>query len=97
MRIIARGTLRKFWKVHPDCEQALKAWFKFVSDADWQSPKDIKRDYVSASFLKNERVCFNICGNKYRLVTRINYPFRVVYIRFIGTHKLYERIDVNEV
>jgi mRNA interferase HigB len=97
MRIIARRTLKVFWKNHADAEQSLRAWFKFVSAADWNSPAAVKRDYVNASILGDNRVCFNIGGNKYRLVVKINYAYGVIYIRFIGTHAEYDKVDVTEV
>jgi mRNA interferase HigB len=97
MRIIALSTLKLFWKKHPQAEQPLKAWFHFVSEANWAVPSEIKRDYPSASFLKEDRVCFNIKGNSFRLIVRINYPFRVVYIRFVGTHNEYDRINATEI
>jgi len=75
----------------------LKAWFKIASAADWASPAAIRADYGNASILEHNRVCFNIGGNKYRLVVQINYPYRVVYIRFIGTHAEYDTIDVATV
>ena len=97
MRIIARSTLREFWKRQPQAEQPLKVWFKIASAADWSTPEDVKEDYRKASFLEGNRVCFDISGNKFRLVVRINYPYRIVYIRFIGTHKEYDAIDANTV
>jgi len=97
MRIIARSTLREFWKRQPQAEQPLKVWFKIASAADWSTPEDVKADYRKASFLEGNRVCFDISGNKFRLVVRINYPYRIVYIRFIGTHKEYDAIDANTV
>ena len=99
MRIISRKTLRLFWEKpeYGDAEQSLKAWFKEVSDADWMSPAAIKEVFRSASIVANNRVVFNICGNKYRLVVRVNYPYRVIYIRFIGTHAQYDRINVEEI
>lgn len=97
MRIIARKTLREFWKKHADAEQPLKAWFREVEKADWANPAAIKSAYRSASFLEDNRVVFNIAGNKYRLLVKINYPYRVCYIRFVGTHKQYDKIDVREV
>lgn len=98
MRIIVRKALKDFWEKSPhrDAEQPLKAWFKEVEIADWATPSDVKRIYRNASFAGNDRVVFNIAGNKYRLVVRINYPYRVVYIRFIGTHKAYDHIEVKE-
>lgn len=97
MRIIARKVLRTFWEKHPPAEQPLRAWFKSVSAADWVSPADVKADYRSASVLEHNRVCFNIGGNRYRLVVKINYPYRIVYIRFVGTHGEYDKVDVMEV
>lgn len=64
---------------------------------DWATPADVKASYGDASILKNGRVMFNIAGNKYRLVVRINYPFRVIYIRFIGTHDEYDRIEAETI
>ncbi len=96
MRIIARRTLREFWqsdRQYKDAEGPLKAWFAEARHADWSKPSDVKAHFGHASILKNGRVVFNIAGNKYRLVTWINYPYRVVYIRFVGTHRQYDRID----
>lgn len=97
MRIITRKALKAFWEHHPDAEQPLKAWFKFVQGTDWKTPTEVKADYRHASFLADNRVCFNIAGSKYRLVVRINYPYRLVYIRFVGTHAAYDQIDANQV
>ena len=97
MRIIARKTLRAFWEKHADAEQPLKAWFKFASAADWASPAAVKRDYANASILQDNRVCFNIRGNKYRLVVKINYAYKVIYIRFVGTHAEYDKVDATKV
>ena len=93
MRVIARRTLVDFWTVHANAEQPLKAWFKFVKSADWDSPAAVKADYRNASFLAGNRVCFNIAGNKYRLIVKVNYRRRVLFIRFIGTHAEYDKID----
>ena len=99
MRIISRKTLREFWerRSRADAEQPLKAWFREVTHADWAIPTDVKADFRNASIVGRSRVVFNIAGNKYRLVVRVNYPYRVVYIRFIGTHREYDDVDVNEV
>jgi len=99
MRIISRRTLREFWEIprYKDAEQPLKAWFKTASEADWASPSDIKDIFRSASFVPDNRVVFNIAGNKYRLVVKINYPYRIMYIRFVGTHKQYDEINIGEV
>ena len=82
---------------YADSEQALKAWFDEASQAKWQTPNDIKAQYKNASILKDSRVVFNIHGNKYRLIVKINYDFSVIYIRFVGTHKQYDKIDASEV
>ncbi|TCZ67746.1 type II toxin-antitoxin system HigB family toxin [Flaviaesturariibacter aridisoli] len=93
MRVIAKKTLRDFWAKYPDCEQQLKAWYQEADVAAWKGPKDIKRDYPSASILADNRVVFNIKGNHYRLIVKINYPYQMVWIRFVGTHSQYDRID----
>jgi mRNA interferase HigB len=99
MRIISRKTLRQFWEKadYADAEQPLKAWFREASSADWASPAAIKAAFGTASIVANNRVVFNIGGNKYRLVVKVNYPYRVLYVRFIGTHAQYDRIDVEDV
>lgn len=97
MRIISRKILREFWELHPDSEQQLKSWFKEISRVQWDTPNTIKAQYTSASILKNSRVVFNICGNKYRLIVAINYQRQWVFIRFLGTHKEYNSIDANSI
>ena len=97
MRIIARRTLREFWARHPDAERPLREWFAEAHRAEWRGPADIKARYPSASVVANDRVIFNIGGNKYRLVVAIRYDARIVFIRFIGTHQRYDRIDAASV
>ena len=97
MRVIAKRILREFWEKHNDSEQQLKTWFKEASKANWTSPSQIKSEYSKASILKTGRVIFNICGNKYRLVVDINYERQWVFIRFIGTHSDYDKIDANKI
>jgi len=97
MRIVAKKILREFWESHADSENQLKTWYKEASKASWNGPVDIKDDYVKASILKAGRVVFNICGNKYRLVVDINYGRKWVFIRFIGTHSEYDKIDANSI
>ncbi len=99
MRIFSRKTLKEFWELpnYTDSEQPLKAWYDEATKADWGKPNEIKALYKSASILKDGRVVFNIHGNTYRLVVKINYNFSVIYIRFIGTHKQYDDINANEV
>lgn len=95
MRVISKRTLREFWTKHRDVEQALRAWHDETTVAVWKSPADIKRDYPSASIVGDNRVVFNIKGNNYRLVVRINYSYTVVWVRFVGTHAAYDRINAK--
>ncbi len=97
MRIIAKTALRNFREEHPDAEQPLRAWHSEAKAAAWSAPADVKAKYRSANILRGGRVVFNIGGNKYRLVVKVNYPFHVVYIRFIGTHREYDRIDAETI
>ena len=100
MRIIAVSTLKAFWtnsSEFSDAKEPTLAWYRFTSDADWQTPADVKQDFRNASILKDGRVVFNIAGNKYRLVVWINYAYRIVYIRFIGTHRQYDKIDAQNI
>jgi len=97
MRVIAKKILRDFWEEKNDSKEQLKTWYKEASKAIWLSPNDIKTAYLQASILKSGRVVFNICGNRYRLIVRINYPRRWVFIRFIGTHAEYDKIDADKI
>ena len=100
VRVIALSTIKAFLSRSADAVDArepLMAWFRQVRQADWAKPADVKRDVRSASILKDGRTVFNIAGNKYRLVVWINYPYRVVYIRFIGTHRQYDAIDAQSI
>ena len=97
MRVVSKRTLREFWARYPDAEQALLAWHAEAEAAAWASPVAIKAQYRSASILKDSRVVFNICGNKYRLVVKLSYKNGVVLIRFIGTHREYDAIDVETI
>jgi mRNA interferase HigB len=97
MRVIAKKILREFWLKQSDSEGQLKTWFKEASKATWTSPNDIKSEYSKASILKSGRVVFNICGNKYRLIVQINYLRKWVFIRFIGTHEEYDKINVDKI
>ncbi len=98
MRIIARRTLKAFWSVHNQAEAPLTAWYVAVSRADWRSPADVKVMFgTSVDFLGDNRVVFDIAGNKYRLVVHVAYPFRTVLVKFVGTHAEYDRIDAETV
>ena len=97
LRIIARSTLVKFWISHPTSKEPLQAWYKETESANWQSTEDIKQRYASASFLADNRVCFNISGNTFKLIVKVNYKFHIVYIRFIETHAEYNKIDAETI
>ena len=99
MRVISVRTLKEFWEKsgHGDAEQALRAWYSEAKEADWDGPNDIKDKYHSSSILGNNRVVFNIKGNKYRLIVAIKYEFKIVYIRFVGTHKEYDAVDARSI
>ena len=97
MRIIAKKTLKLFWKKHEDCEQQLKSWYDEAINANWSTTKDIKVNYPNASFLNDNRVVFNIKGNSYRLIVKINYKYKMVWIRFVGTHAQYDKIDAGSI
>ena len=97
MRIIAPRTLRSFWESgHADSESALRAWLAEVQAASWGSMADIKVRYPSASIIDSERVVFNIRGNNYRLIIKVWFPGKMVFIKFIGTHTEYDRVDVTQ-
>lgn len=100
MRVIALSTVKTFSEKHPgfgDAKEPLLAWYRHALAADWASPADVEAEFGSASILRNGRVVFNIAGNKYRLVVWINYPYRVLYVRFIGTHAQYDKIDAQTI
>lgn len=97
MRIIAKKILRDFWEMHPDSEQSLKAWYQETSKAVWTSPNNIKVAYPGASILSENRVVFNIRGNHYRLIVKISYDYQMIWIRFIGTHAEYDKINAKTI
>ncbi len=93
MCVISCKCLREFWELYPDARQALQAWLSDVKRAEWKSPAEIKDVYRNASFLANNRVVFNIKGNSYRLIVLVQYTHGILYIRFVGTHGDYDKID----
>jgi len=97
VRVIAVSHLRAFWQKHAGAEQPLRAWVRAVAAAQWKRPSDIAAQFTTASVLKSRRVVFNIKGNDYRLVVAVAYRFGAVYVKFIGTHREYDRIDANTV
>lgn len=97
MRVIAKKMLREFWEKHNDCEQQLKAWFQEASKAEWTNPNKIKTEYTSASIIGNDRIVFNIQGNSYRLIVKLNFDYQMVWIRLIGTHSEYDKVNAKTI
>jgi mRNA interferase HigB len=97
LRVIAKKILREFWRRHSDCEQQLKSWYRECEKGSWKNNHEIKKNYPAASILADNRVVFNIKGNTYRLVVKINFTYQMMWIRFIGTHKEYDGIDATKV
>ncbi len=97
MHIVLLKALRLFWTVHPDAEQPLRAWYAIARRAHWRTPTDIRADYGSASFVGNNRVVFNIKGNDYRLIVLAEYRKGKLFVRFVGTHTEYDRIDASKI
>ncbi|MBL4651936.1 MAG: type II toxin-antitoxin system HigB family toxin [Flavobacteriales bacterium] len=97
MRVFSKKILREFWEKHNDAEQQLKTWHKETSRAKWITPNAIKAEYSKASILKNGRVVFNICGGSYRLIVDVNYKREWVFVRFIGTHNDYDKVDTEKI
>lgn len=99
MRVIAKRTLRRFWETARGkaAKAPLEDWHAQALDADWSQPAQVKEQYGDVSILKGGRVVFNIAGNRYRLVVWINFPYRVVYIRFVGTHGECDKIDAETI
>lgn len=89
--------MREFWNIYRDSEEPLKAWFQEATHADWANPHDVKAMYGNASVIGDGRIVFNIAGNKYRLIVWFNFPYRIGYIRFVGTHAEYDGIDAENV
>lgn len=97
MHIISKKAIVEFWLQHADAEGPLKAWYDHVKRAHWQTPADIQKDYGADVILPDNRAVFNIKGNRYRLVIRVNYAAQSIYIRFIGTHAEYDRVGVTKI
>lgn len=100
MRVIAKRTLRLFWENHSQgagAKAALERWHADVVASEWTNPSDLKEHFGNASILRNGRVVFNIGGNRYRLVVKVNYAHRIVYVRFVGTHREYDDIDAETI
>ena len=97
MHIIALKTLRTFWESHPDIEDSLRSWHNQVEKEIWETPRQVMESFPNARIIGGNRAIFNIKGNRYRLVTHIDYAMKRVYVRFVGTHAEYDRIDAAEI
>jgi mRNA interferase HigB len=99
MRVIAVSTLKTFWEKpeRGDAEEALKTWYGEACRAEWKSPADVKAQYGNASIVGNNRIVFNIAGNKYRLIVAFAYRMQIVYVKFVGTHAEYDKVDAASV
>ncbi len=95
MRIVSKRTLREFWgqPIYSNSQGQLEAWHNEVIKADWSTPQELKAQFGNASILQNSRAVFNIKGNEYRLIVKVNYPYKIVYIRFVGTHEMYDQVN----
>jgi mRNA interferase HigB len=96
-RIFAKSTLREFWENHPDSEKYLKTWYDTAMSANWKTPNDVKKNYANPSILKDSRIVFNIKGNSYRLVIKFNFEHQLAFVRFLGPHSDYDKIDANNI
>lgn len=97
MVVISYGTLKNFYESYPDAEEALLNWYHLVRASDWKSLADMKAVFRSVDYVGNDRFVFNIRGNKYRLVAMIFFNVRTVYIRFVGTHTAYDKVEASEI
>ena len=99
MRILAFRTLREFWEKaeYADSESSLRSWYYEAKSFNWKDANELKQQYKNASIIGEGKVVFNIKGNTYRLVVSIDYEYQVIFIRFIGTHKQYDKIDAKTI
>jgi mRNA interferase HigB len=96
VRVISRQTLQGFWGKHANSEEQLKAWYRETEKASWKNINELKAEYPSASILKDNKIVFNIKGNRYRLIVKLNFEFQISWILFIGIHAEYDKINANE-
>ncbi len=97
MRIIAKRTLRNFWEKHADAEVTLRIWYKETEKAKWKNLNELKSKHKSVDYVGNDRYVFNIKGNHYRLIAKIDFTFQLIFIRFVGTHADYDKIDASRI
>ena len=97
MRIIAKSTLKYFWDKHNDCEQQLLSWYKTIKRAKYESFDDLKLEFGNIKIVGSDRIIFKIKGNKYRLTVKISFANQIVFIRFVGTHQEYDKVDAKQI
>lgn len=97
MRVISVSTLKRFYETYPTSKTALETWYKTVKTAEWKTLSDIKKDFNSVDYVGNKRYVFNIKGNDFRLVAKILLGQKIIFIRFIGTHKDYDNVDCKTI
>ena len=97
MRIIAKSTLREYWKTNKDSEQALLSWYKMSTKAKWQNFNEVKMQFGTCKIIGSDRIVFKIKGNKYRLIIKISFDNQLIWIRFIGTHSEYDSINAKQI
>jgi len=97
VHVISQKKLRDYYNKHKEIKSQLETWYHEAKNAEWKNPQEVKKKYGSASIIGGNKVVFNIKGNKYRLLTKINYQMKIVYIKFIGTHKEYDKINGEEI
>lgn len=96
MHVFSLKALKDFWGEHAEAEEPLKAWYAEAKKASWNAFSDIQERYPSADQPVNRLVIFNIKGNKYRLVVKVQYQAKMVFVKFVGTHAEYSKINVEE-
>lgn len=97
MRILSKSTLRRFWEVHPNCEQQLVGWYKEIHKSNFEHANNLLSIFPNCRSIGANRYIFNIKGNSYRLVVKINFDLQTVWVRFIGTHQAYDKIDALKI
>ena len=95
MRIVAKSTLKEFWEIYLDSKKVLLSWYEKMNYGDYDTPQKVIADFKGADYVGNERIVFNIAKNKFRLIVSFNYEFKACWIKFVGTHKEYDKIDTK--
>jgi mRNA interferase HigB len=97
MRIFNKSAVELYAKAYAPARDALRSWYAEATEAGWATPEHVKAQFPKASIIANNRVVFDIAGNRYRLIVSMNYKFQAAYIKFFGTHAEYDRIDASRV